>query len=65
VRGLTAVFANFKLDSFYEQFVPRYGNRVVPDSEPEFVRWWLDLNPELSPRLANYFARKSKPETRS
>lgn len=52
-RGRTAVFANFKWDSFHENFVRRYGRGVVPTDERSFACWWLDLYPELPPRLAN------------
>jgi hypothetical protein len=52
-RGLTSVFANFKWDSFHEQFVRRYSRGVVPTDESGFVRWWMEIYPELPPRLAN------------
>ena len=52
-RGLTGVFANFKWDSFHQQFVEKYGRGVVPVNESGFVRWWLDIYPDLPPRLAN------------
>jgi hypothetical protein len=52
-NGRTAVFATFKLDSYHEQFVARYGRRVVPLGEEKFTEWWWDLYPELPPRLAN------------
>jgi hypothetical protein len=52
-RGLTSVFANFKRDSFHEQFVGRYSRGVVPTNEAGFVRWWKELYPDLPPRLAN------------
>ena len=52
-QGLTAVFANFKWDAFQEQFVSRYGQGVVPADEAGFTRWWLELYPDLPPRLAN------------
>ena len=51
--GRTAVFANFKWDAFQEQFVSRYGQGVVPADEAGFARWWLELYPDLPPRLAN------------
>ena len=53
VTGKTAVFANFKLDSFHEEFVRRFGNEVVPRDEQSFADWWLAKFPELPPRLAN------------
>ncbi|MHC5536829.1 hypothetical protein ACYOEI_00985 [Singulisphaera rosea] len=52
-EGLTAVFANFKLDSFHEKFVKKFGRGVVPTDEAGFIRWWFGLHPELPPRLAN------------
>jgi hypothetical protein len=53
VRGMTGVFSSFKWDAFHQQFVRRYGRNIVPTDERGFVRWWLDLYPELPPRLAN------------
>lgn len=52
-EGLTAVFANFKLDSFHEAFVDRYGRGVVPVDEIGFTHWWFGMYPDLPPRLAN------------
>jgi hypothetical protein len=52
-QGATAVFANFKLDSFHEAFIDRYGIGIVPSDEEGFARWWLEVYPELPPRLAN------------
>jgi hypothetical protein len=52
-EGRTAVFANFKLDSFHQQFVARYGQGRIPPDEDGFAQWWLALYPELPPRLAN------------
>jgi hypothetical protein len=52
-EGLTAVFANFKLDSFHEAFVKRFGKGVIPADEERFAHWWHDLLPDLPPRLAN------------
>ncbi|QDV36919.1 hypothetical protein [Tautonia plasticadhaerens] len=52
-EGRTAVFANFKLDSFHEAFVKKFGRGVIPADEAGFARWWLGLFPELPPRLAN------------
>lgn len=52
-HGRTEVFATFKLDSFHEQFVSRYGRGVVPPSEKAFTEWWWSMHPELPPRLAN------------
>jgi hypothetical protein len=49
----TTVFANFKLDSFHEGFVKKFGEKTIPASETGFARWWLDLFPDLPPRLAN------------
>ncbi|MEX2113461.1 MAG: hypothetical protein WD845_09760 [Pirellulales bacterium] len=49
----TGVFANFKLDSFHQEFVKRFGRGVIPEDEPGFAQWWLSLYPELPPRLAN------------
>lgn len=51
--GRTAVFANFKLDAFHEEFVKHYGNGEIPTDESGFVRWWLAMYPEIPPRLAN------------
>lgn len=52
-EGLTAVFANFKLDSFHEAFVKKFGKGAMPADEAGFARWWLGLFPEIPPRLAN------------
>jgi len=52
-EGLTAVFANFKLDSFHEAFVKKFGIGVIPADEEGFAHWWHDLLPDLPPRLAN------------
>lgn len=52
-EGRTAVFANFKLDSFHEAFVKKFGMGIIPADEAGFARWWLGLFPELPPRLAN------------
>ncbi len=52
-RGLTSVFANSKWDSFHQQFVSNYSRGVVPINESSFVRWWLEMYPDLPPRLAN------------
>jgi hypothetical protein len=52
-EGKTAVFANFKLDSFHEAFVKKCGRGVVPADEAGFAGWWLGLYPDLPPRLAN------------
>jgi hypothetical protein len=52
-EGKTEVFANFKLDSFHEEFVKRFGRGVIPRDERGFADWWLSLYPELPPRLAN------------
>ncbi len=49
----TAVFANFKLDSFHEEFVKRFGRDLIPTDEPGFTDWWFSLYPDLPPRLAN------------
>ena len=51
--GRTAVFANFKLDSFHEAFVKSFGRGIIPSSEAGFAKWWLGLYQELPPRLAN------------
>jgi hypothetical protein len=52
-EGLTAVFANFKLDSFHDVFIKRYGRGVVPADEIGFTQWWFGLYPDLPPRLPN------------
>lgn len=52
-EGRTAVFPNFKLDSFHEAFVKKFGRGVLPADEAGFARWWLGPFPELPPRLAN------------
>jgi hypothetical protein len=51
--GRTAVFATFKLDSFHEAFVKKFGRGVIPTDEAGFARRWLGLFPEIPPRLAN------------
>ncbi len=52
-NGRTGVFANFKLDSFHEEFVKRFGRGVIPPDEQGFADWWHKLYPDLPPRLAN------------
>src|SRR5208282_1521425 len=52
-EGLTAVFANFKLDSFHEVFVKKFGKGAIPADEEGFAHWWHVLLPDLPPRLAN------------
>jgi len=52
-EGLTAGFANFKLDSFHQAFVKKFGKGVIPAGEEGFAHWWHDLLPDLPPRLAN------------
>lgn len=52
-EGITAVFANFKLDSFHEEFVKLYGAGVVPSDEIGFTTWWFEMYPDLPPRLVN------------
>jgi hypothetical protein len=49
----TTVFATFKLDSFHEEFVKKYGRGVIPVTEGGFAEWWLSILPDISPRLAN------------
>lgn len=52
-NGRTEVFANFKLDSFHEEFVKRFGRGLIPKDEHGFADWWLSIYPDLPPRLAN------------
>lgn len=52
-QGRTTTFATFKLDSFHEQFVAKYGRGVVPTSEDGFTDWWWALYPDVPPRIAN------------
>lgn len=52
-EALTATFDNFKLDSFQEGFVNRYGGGAVPKDESGFVDWWHAYYPDLPPRLVN------------
>lgn len=52
-EGKIPVFANFKLDSFHEEFVNRFGRGLIPASESDFADWWLGQYPDLPPRLAN------------
>jgi hypothetical protein len=52
-EGRTAVFATFKLDSFHDKFVAKFGRGLIPADEAGFARWWLGLYPDLPPRLAN------------
>ena len=52
-EGKIPVFANFKLDSFHEEFVKQFGRGVVPTSEQGFAEWWLDKYPTLPPRMVN------------
>jgi hypothetical protein len=51
--GRTAVFATFKLDSFHEAFLKKFGRGIIPADEAGFAHWWLALFPEIPPRLAN------------
>ena len=63
-ESLTAVFANFKLDSFHEAFVKKFGTGAIPADEEGFAHWWHDLLPDLPPRLANeciWLAIEKKP----
>ena len=46
-EGRTAVFATFKLDSFHEAFVKKFGRGVISAEEAGFARWWLGLFPEI------------------
>ncbi len=52
-QGRTAVFANFKLDSFHEKFIQTFGRGSIPANEAGFASWWLNKFPDLPPRLAN------------
>jgi len=52
-EGHTAVFATFKLDSFHEAFVKKFGRGIIPADEAGFAHWWLGLFAEIPPRLAN------------
>jgi hypothetical protein len=52
-EGLTAVFANFKLDSFHEVFVKKFGRGIIPANESGFAHWWFGLLTDVPPRLAN------------
>lgn len=52
-EGRCGVFENFKLDSFQQQFVSKYGRGVVPEAEADFTKWWLSQYPDVPPRLAN------------
>lgn len=52
-EGLTNVFAGFKVDTFHEEFVAKYGRGSIPAGEQPFATWWLSQFPELPPRLAN------------
>jgi hypothetical protein len=52
-EGRTTVFATFKLDSYHEEFVSRYGRGLIPADENGFSGWWFSMYPELPPRLAN------------
>ena len=52
-EGKTGMFANFKLDSFHEDFVKKYGRDVIPTAESSFAKWWLSLFADLPPRMAN------------
>ena len=52
-EGRTAVFYNFKLDSFHQEFIERFGGGKIPADEAGFTQWWVSLYPELPPRLTN------------
>jgi hypothetical protein len=52
-EGRTGVFEAFKLDSFHEAFVEKYGGGVIPAGQPEFIAWWLNLYSDIPPRLIN------------
>jgi len=47
------VFAAFEFNAIHEAFLKRFGNGVVPVEEIGFARWWLDIFPEIPPRLAS------------
>lgn len=51
--GETAVFANFKPDEYHTKFLARYGRASIPADPNGFADWWLSLDPDLPPRLAN------------
>lgn len=52
-EGRTGVFEAFKPDEFHIQFVDRYGVGVIPRDSKAFIGWWLDLSPDVPPRLVN------------
>jgi hypothetical protein len=52
-EGQTGVFEAFKPDLFHVQFADRYGQGVIPVERRVFISWWLDLYPEVPPRLIN------------
>jgi hypothetical protein len=52
----TAVFDNFKLDSFHSNFVQTVNSRngaILPADKQDFTKWWHGYYPALPPRLAN------------
>ena len=52
-EGRTGVFEAFKPDQFHIQFVDVYGKGIIPRDAPAFIGWWLDLYPDVPPRLVN------------
>lgn len=52
-QGRTRVFATFKLDSFHEDFVRRFGRGVIPVDEVGFSKWWLAMYRDIPPRIPN------------
>lgn len=51
--GRTGVFEAFKPDLFHVQFAERYAPSVIPVERRAFIAWWLDLYPDVPPRLIN------------
>lgn len=52
----TAVFDNFKLDSFHADFVEKvnsHSGTILPIDKQGFTQWWHGYYPTLPPRLAN------------
>jgi hypothetical protein len=52
-EGKTTVFETFKLDTFHERFVKKFGRGVIPADAGGFAQWWLNVMPGVPPRLAN------------
>lgn len=52
-EGQTGVFEAFKMDDFHLKFVGNHSDGRVPYDRRGFIDWWLDLYPDVPPRIVN------------